>query len=46
MADIMVVKYDKNGILQWTLHLGGLITDNIFDAVCYNQGNLVLSGCV
>jgi len=44
MADIMVVKYNKNGIWQWTRNFGSTGEDNIFDAVCDSQGNLILSG--
>lgn len=44
MADIMVVKYNKDGTWQWTKNFGGSGEDNIFDAVCDNQGNLILSG--
>lgn len=44
MADIMVVKYDKDGNLKWTKQFGGSQEDNIFDAAIDNQGNVVLSG--
>ncbi len=44
MADIMVVKYDKDGNWKWTRHFGSTEEDNIFDAACDKQGNLVLSG--
>ncbi len=43
-ADIMLVKYDKNGNWLWTRHYGGPKEDNIFDADCDNQGNVILSG--
>ncbi len=43
-ADIMLVKYDKNGNWLWTRHYGGSKEDNIFDADCDNQGNVILSG--
>lgn len=44
MADIMLVKYDKNGNWQWTKQFGSTQEDNVFDADCDNQGNVVLSG--
>jgi hypothetical protein len=44
MADIMVVKYNQNGAWQWTKRFGGMGEDNIFDADCDNQGNLIMSG--
>ncbi|MEM6642363.1 MAG: hypothetical protein AAF616_05245 [Bacteroidota bacterium] len=44
MADIMVVKYNQEGIWQWTRQFGGLGEDNIFDADCDSKGNLILSG--
>lgn len=44
MADIMVVKYDKDGHWKWTKQFGGTKEDNIFDAACDNQGNVILSG--
>ena len=43
-ADIMIVKYNKEGIWQWTRNFGSTGEDNIFDAVCDVQGNLILSG--
>lgn len=43
-ADIMVVKYDKNSNWKWTKHFGGIGEDNIFDADCDSQGNIILSG--
>ena len=43
-ADIMIVKYDKSGVLQWIKHFGGIGEDNIFDAVCDEEGNVYLSG--
>lgn len=44
MADIMLVKYDKNGQWEWTKQFGSTLEDNIFDAECDNQGNVVISG--
>ncbi|MGB3617785.1 MAG: hypothetical protein WBA12_06670 [Catalinimonas sp.] len=43
-ADIMVVKYDAGGALRWVKCYGGPGEDNIFDATCDDQGNLILSG--
>ncbi len=43
-ADIMVVKYDREGNWLWTKHFGGLEEDNIFDADCDEDGNVILSG--
>ncbi len=43
-ADIMVVKYDRHGVWQWTRHFGGPGEDNIFDAICDDDGNLIISG--
>lgn len=44
MADIMLVKYDKNGNWQWTKQFGSTQEDNVFDTDCDNQGNVILSG--
>ena len=44
MADIMLIKYNSLGTLVWTKHYGGSGEDNIFDAVCDNNNNLILSG--
>jgi hypothetical protein len=44
MADIMVVKYSKEGNVLWTKQFGGTGEDNMFDAQCDNQGNIILSG--
>ena len=44
MADIMVVKYNQDGIWQWSKKFGGIGEDNIFDADCDKQGNLILRG--
>ncbi|MGD1839384.1 MAG: hypothetical protein ACFB0B_00580 [Thermonemataceae bacterium] len=43
-ADIMVVKYDRKGAWQWTKRFGGIGEDNIFDAACDSEGNIILSG--
>lgn len=43
-ADIMLVKYNKTGELEWAKQFGGAGEDNIFDADCDSQGNLILSG--
>ncbi len=43
-ADIMLVKFNKNGNWEWTRHFGGRGEDNIFDTDCDNDGNVVLSG--
>lgn len=43
-ADIMIVKYDSNGVWKWTKHFGGVGEDNIFDADCDKDGNIILSG--
>lgn len=44
MADIMLVKYDSTGTLKWIEHYGGLGEDNVFDAACDQNGNVVISG--
>lgn len=43
-ADIMVAKYDRLGELQWAKQFGGSGEDNIFDADCDQNGNVILSG--
>jgi hypothetical protein len=44
MADIMVIKYNKSGAILWTKQFGGIGEDNIFDADCDSEGNIILSG--
>lgn len=44
MADIMVVKYDNKGQHIWSRQFGGVEEDNVFDADCDHNGNLILSG--
>lgn len=43
-ADIMLAKYSRDGDLIWVRHYGGVSEDNVFDAVCDDQGNVILSG--
>jgi hypothetical protein len=43
-ADIMIVKYDSTGIFQWIKKIGGTGEDNVFDAVCNQSGELIISG--
>ncbi|MEM8585219.1 MAG: hypothetical protein AAGF87_13155 [Bacteroidota bacterium] len=43
-ADIMVAKYTRVGNLEWVRHFGSTSEDNIFDADCDRDGNLILSG--
>lgn len=43
-ADIMVVKYNRTGELEWVRHFGSASEDNIFDADIDLDGNLILSG--
>lgn len=44
MADIMLIKYDENGHFLWQKHWGGIGEDNVFDAVCDADNNLIISG--
>lgn len=42
--DIMFCKYDPNGNLMWTKHYGSSGNDNIFDAACDSDDNIIVSG--
>lgn len=44
MADIMLVKYDSFGIFQWVKQYGAVGEDNVFDAVCNQNGDVFISG--
>ncbi len=43
-ADIQIVKYDRNGTLQWFQQAGSDRTDHAYTIVADAQGNLYLSG--
>jgi len=43
-SDIQIVKYDRNGTLQWFLQAGSDRTDHAYTIVADGQGNLYLSG--
>ena len=43
-SDIQIVKYDRNGSLQWFLQAGSDRTDHAYTIVADAQGNLYLSG--
>ncbi len=44
MADIMLVKYDSLGAFQWVKQYGAAGEDNVFDAVCNQNGDVFISG--
>ncbi|MEO0322218.1 MAG: hypothetical protein AAF447_04630, partial [Myxococcota bacterium] len=43
-ADVMLAKFSPAGDLVWVRHYGGISEDNVFDAACDAEGNVVLSG--
>jgi len=43
-SDIMIVKYDRSGTLQWFQQAGSDRTDHAYTIVADNQGHLYLSG--
>lgn len=44
MADIMLEKYDSTGVFQWVKQYGTVGEDNVFDAVCNQSGDVIISG--
>ncbi len=44
LPDIMFTKYDANGNMIWNKHYGSTGDDNVFDADCDSEGNIILSG--
>lgn len=44
LPDIMFTKYDPNGNMIWTKQYGSTGDDNVFDADCDSEGNIILSG--
>lgn len=44
MADIMLVKYDSTGVFQWAHQYGAAGEDNVFDAACTRNGDIIISG--
>jgi len=44
LPDIMFTKYDIDGNMIWTKQYGSTGNDNVFDADCDSQGNIILSG--